>query len=141
MFTAFTRGLNVKTLTLAVFAVFIYVLFSDYLIHEVFLKSTYQATLNLWRAPEEMGSYMGYMLFGQFLMAKFFTVIFAKGYEGKGIGEGLRFGFLVGLFCAGSYFINYAVSPMPASLLWAWVVAGIVQLMGAGAVAALVYKR
>ncbi len=141
MIHALTQGLNIKKLTLAILAVFVYMLFSNYLIHEVLLKSTYEATMHLWRAKEEMGGYMVYMLFGQFLIAKFFTVIFAKGYEGKGIGEGLRYGFLMGLFAAGSCFVNYAVSPMPASLLWSWIVAGLAQLMGAGVVAALIYKR
>lgn len=141
MVHAFIRGLNIKKLTLAVVAVFVFILFSDYLIHEVLLKSSYEATLSLWRPPAEMGSYVVYMLFGQFLIAKFFTVIFAKGYEGKGIVEGVRFGLLMGFFCAGGYFIQYATTPMPSSLLWSWVIAGIVQLMGAGVVAALVYKR
>lgn len=141
MIHAFLQGLNIKRLTLAIVAVFIFTLFSNFVIHELLLKSSYEATMNLWRPKDEMSRYLVYMLFGQFLIAKFFTIIFAKGYEGRGIGEGVRFGLLMGFFSAGGCFIQYVTTPMPASLLWSWILAGIVQSIGAGIVASLVYKR
>ena len=141
MFTSFTHGLNVKKLMLTIFAVFVYVFVTDLFLHVMLLDSTYKATASLWRAESEMGSFFPFIILGQIVISKFFCVIFARGYEGRGITEGLRFGFLIGMFGAGMLFIQYATQPLPSNLLWAWILLGLVQYMGAGAVAALVYKR
>lgn len=140
-FCGFTTGINIKRLTIAVVAVFVYIFASDFVIHQLILGSKYQAIPSLWRTPEEMKNHFIWMFLGQLLIAKYFTFIFAKGYEGKGIAEGFRFGILAGLFTMGGVFIQYAVYPLPCEIFLAWCGLYLVQSVGAGIVAALVYKR
>lgn len=84
------------------------------------------------------------MTLGQFLFAKFFTAIFAKGYEtGKnGLGQGLRFGALVGLMLAPmNSLVWYVILPIPAALALYWLAAGFVEMVVLGLVAGAVYKK
>lgn len=141
MIPYFTKGLNIKSLTITVFVVFAYIFISDMVIHGFILDSTYQATPELWRPKAEMQSFMPWMILGQFLIAKFFVVLFAKGYEGTGFHEGIRFGLYVGLLITGTYLIQYAVSPLPCNLVLAWIGFGLVQSILGGVIAAFVYKR
>ena len=71
----------------------------------------------------------------------FFAFFFVKGYEGKGIMEGLRFGFYIGLFWSlVSAYQSYAFVPMPYSLALKWFIFGMIESLILGVVAALVYK-
>ena len=133
--------INKKKLVLTVLAVFTYVFISDFVIHGLILNGQYKETASLWRPEEEMRSFMPWMLLGQFLIAKFFCVIFARGYEGKGTAEGLRFGLLVAPFSVAPFFIQYAVTPLPQTILWSWVVLGFIQTVIGGVVAGLVYRK
>ncbi len=141
MFCNLCYGLNLKRLIAAIIAVYAFIFVSDYCIHGLWLAETYKDTAPLWRPEAEMAGYMAFMLIGQLLVSVFPTIMFAKGYEGKGIGEGIRFGLLIGFFGAGYSFVQYAVTPLPPFLLWAWSGAGIVQGVGAGIIASLVYKK
>jgi hypothetical protein len=78
---------------------------------------------------------------GQFLTALFFVSIFAKGYEGKGVMEGVRYGVLVGFLFVAGYFTQYAVYPITSEILWAWCGTGLAQSIGGGVVVSLVYKK
>ncbi len=141
MFKPFCKGINCKSLALAIVAVFIFNGLTNYVIHELLMKGAYEASAALWRPAAEMQDYCWWMVAGQAIIAIFFTTLFAKGYEGTGIGEGFRFGILIGLFCAGSSFISYAVMPLPCAIACNWAIMGLVQSVGAGIVAALVYKK
>lgn len=137
----FLSNVNTKRLGMLAVAIIVYQMASDFLLHQVLLKSMYAETPTLWRPEAEIGSMMGWMLLGQILIATFFALIFVKGYEGKGIGEGIRFGLLAGIFLNAPVFIQYAVSPMPSNLVCAWFCAGVAQAVGGGIVASLVYRR
>ena len=109
--------MNIKKFAVTVVAVFVTTLVSNFVIHQIILKSAYQATANLWRPETEMQAYMGSMFLGQFLVALFLAWIFVHGYKGKGWMEGIRFGFLVGGFEAGNNLIMCSVAPYPCSLI------------------------
>ena len=132
---------NVKRLVWTTLCVFGFIFAINFLIHGVCLKDSYMQMAQLWRPEAEMNAKMLWMLLGQFVIAKAFCVIFALGYEGKGIGEGIRYGVLMGSFSAGPFFINYAVSPIPQCLMWCWIAGVIAQCIGSGIVASLVYKK
>lgn len=67
----------------------------------------------------------------------FFTLIYIKGYEGKGIGEGVRFGFYVGMLMAiPMAYDTYAAMAIPYSLALQWFIYGLVQYIILGIVAA-----
>ena len=141
MFGGFSKGLNIKSLAFATVAVFVFFFGTDFLVHGILLKDCYLKTASLWRSQAEMDKYGWWMVLSHLLIAKFFTLLFAKGYEGKGIPEGLRFGFLIGCYAVGGVVMQYVVTPIPRSIFAAWVATTIVQSILGGVVASLVYKK
>jgi hypothetical protein len=135
--------MNFKKVCVAALAVFAAYFAMEFLVHGVWLKEIYRQTASLWRPEEEMKKLFLLMTLGQFLFAKFFTVIFSKGYEtGKnGLGQGLRFGFWVGLMLAPmTSLVWYAILPIPAILAVYWLAAGFVEMVVLGLVAGAVYR-
>jgi hypothetical protein len=67
--------------------------------------------------------------------------IFSKGYEGKGIIEGAKYGLIIGLivYLVGSY-NQYVVYPLPYGLVLKWFIYGTIELIIAGIVLVFVYK-
>lgn len=133
--------MNKKRLLISIIAVFAFIFVSDFIIHGNLLKGIYQETASLWRPEAEMGTYMPYMLFAQLLMATFLCVIFTYGQENKGVMEGVRYGLMIGALGASCSFVWYAVAPIPQTLLWAWVVAGMTQSVISGVIVSLTYKK
>ncbi|MGA2436685.1 MAG: hypothetical protein ABSG25_15525 [Bryobacteraceae bacterium] len=131
--------MNCKRFVLASLAVFVAREVLDFLVHEVLLKSTYQATKYLWRP--DMASKMWILWLSGFVVSFLFAFIFIKGYEGKGISEGARFGLVIGLFVAIPMALNtYATMLIPHMLAVKWLVYGIVENVILGIVAAAVYR-
>lgn len=53
------------------------------------------------------------------VFAFFFTFIFAKGYEGKGVIEGIRYGIYNTLFTSSvSSFGQFIIYPIPYAVVW-----------------------
>jgi hypothetical protein len=74
-------------------------------------------------------------------IAQVFTYIFTKGYQGRGIMEGLRFGLVIGLFVSiPMAYGTYMIIPVPYYLALEWFLYGTAQAILLGAVAAAVYK-
>ena len=69
--------MNPKRLVLAIVAVFAGVLATDYLVHVVWLQSSYQASASLWRTEAEIRHHRAYLLGGEFLTALMFVLIWA----------------------------------------------------------------
>lgn len=132
--------MNVKRFIAASLAVFVVGQVLGYVIHNVILRATYDSLKSLWRP--DMQSKMWIMWLTGLITSFLFTLIFAKGYEGKGIGEGVRFGVLIGLFTSIPMAYNsYVTLPIPYSLALQWFLYGTVATIILGVVAALVYKR
>ena len=105
--------------------------------------STYESegVKETFRSTEEMQSNMWIMWVMYFVLAFLFTFIFVKGYENKGIIEGVKFGIYIGLFY--SFVLaygNYAVYPIPYSLAFQWFIFGFIQSVIFGIAAVLIYK-
>lgn len=135
--------MNTKKLLLAFIVVFVLLEVMGYIIHGVILASTYDmAEVQAAFRPEaEMNSNMWIVWVTGLIWSFFFVFFFAKGYEGKGIMEGLRFGFYMGLFWSlVSSYQTYAFVPMPYSLAFQWFIFGMIEMLILGFVAALVYK-
>lgn len=141
MISAMWNRVNTKRLWPTALAVFAWIFLSDFLIHGWWLKDAYMKTSQLWRPEAEMGQFMSWMMSGQFLTAFFLSFIFTKGYEGKGWMEGARYGTLMGLFSVSQMCIQYAVTPLPASIFWSWVGAAMFQAIMAGIIASWIYKK
>jgi len=135
--------MNWKRILLAALAVFVVIELTDLIIHGGMLSETYKLleSNGVIRPEAEMSSFMWVMVLTTLVFSFFFAFIFAKGYEGKGILEGIRFGVYIGFFFVFvGMFNNFAVYPIPYSLTWIWIIAGFVQLILAGVAVSLIYK-
>ena len=129
-----------KKFWLGFIAVFVTAEILSFLVDGFLLKADYEATAHLWR-PDMMSFMWVYhvlMLVGAF----FFTLIFSKGYEGKGIMEGVRYGLYIGIWMSmGMAYGTYAMIAIPYSLALKWFLLGIVQYVIMGIVVAAVYGK
>jgi hypothetical protein len=113
----------------------------SFLVHGMWLADTYLAMGDVFRPEAELNSMMWMMMVGSVLYMFLFCYIFTRGYEGKGIGEGVRYGLLMGLFLSiPSAVDQFVVYPLTANLAVIWFVTGVIAFMILGAVFAAIYK-
>jgi hypothetical protein len=111
-----------------------------FLIHGVLLSSAYEATKSVWR-PDMMSLMWVYHVLA-LIGAFFFTFIFSKGYEGKGIGEGVRYGLYIGIWMAsGMAYGSYAMINIPYSMALQWFIYGVIEYVIYGILVAAVYGK
>lgn len=129
-----------KKFWLGFIAVFVTAEIVNFLVNGLLLMSDFQATQSLWRP--DMMSFMWIYHVLMVVGAFFFTFIFAKGYEGKGMMEGVRYGFYIGVWLSiGMAYGTYAMIAIPYSLAIKWFLSGIVQYVIMGIVVAMVYGK
>ncbi len=129
-----------KKMLIGFVAVFVTLEVLDFLIHDVILMSTYMAMQNVWRT--DMMAKMWVLHVVKIITAFFFAVIFSKGYENKGILEGVRYGFYVGMIVSSGFaFGSYASYPIHHMLAIHWFLLTLVEYIIAGVEIALVYGR
>ena len=120
--------MSTRRLILAIVVVFVGVWLTNFLIHGLWLQSTYKETMNLWRTEDEMRTHMGWLMLGQLLFATIFAVIWSKGFPvTASLGGSCLYGLCMGLFSQASTLVDYAVQPLPSSLAVKWFVAGLAQ--------------
>lgn len=130
-----------KKLLIAFVAVYVVSQVCGYLVHQVWLAPTYASLANVWRPEAEMQSKMWIMFVTSAFWSFFFCYIFARGYEGKGLAEGARYGAIIGLFFGISQsYDSYVIYPIPYSLALKWFLSGLAVCVVLGIVAAAVYK-
>lgn len=123
---------------LGALAVFVVMEVLMYLVDGVILAGAYMS-VKVWR-PDMMSLMWVYQIL-TVITAFFFTLIFSKGYENKGIMEGVRYGFYIGVWLSsGMAYGTYAMIEIPGSLAVQWLIYGIIEYIIAGIVLALVYK-
>lgn len=129
-----------KKLLIGFVAVFVTFTALDFVIHNLILGTTYEQIRQVFR-PDMMEK-MWIMYLVTAISSFFFVLIFSKGYEGKGIAEGLRYGFYVGMMMSvGMAYGSYAMYPLPYSLAMSWFIYSMVEYLVAGTVVALVYGQ
>jgi len=130
-----------KKLWIAFVAVYVVGQILGYLIHQVWLGATYASLASVWRPEAEMMSRMWIMFVTSAFFSFFFCYVFARGYEGKGLAEGARYGVIIGLFFGiSNAYDQYVVYPIPYSLALKWFLSGLAYCVVAGLVAAAAYK-
>jgi hypothetical protein len=96
--------------------------------------------MHLWRP--DMMSKMWVMNVANAIFALIFVYIFSKGYEKKGIVEGVRYGLLLGLMIQVFNILGqYAVYPVPFILAAQWLVFGVLQITICGVVLSFFYNK
>jgi hypothetical protein len=127
-----------KKMWLGFIAVFIVFEILDYLLYSVLLGSSMTEMKGMRPDADRLRwVYAVITLVGSF----FFSFIFSKGYEGKGIGEGIRYGTYIGIWLSiGMAYGTYAMIEMPYKLAIQWFILGVIEYIIGGIVLALVYK-
>lgn len=133
--------MNTKNLLITIIVTFVAVWLTDFLIHAVWLSSTYGATKQLWRTEEAMMAHMPFMFVGQFVVAIAFATLFASFVaEKRSLRETLKFSALMGINTSAAQIIMYAVQPYPGTLIVKWCLAYFVQALVIGVIIHMVYR-
>jgi len=131
--------MNRKRFIWASIVVFLAFEIIDAIVHLGILSKEYEALRPMWR-PDLMSKIWIFPV-GSLVLAFLFTYIFVKGYENKGIAEGVRYGLIIGLFATIPYaFYEYAMFPFPFSLCLQWFIYGMIEYIICGIIAAAIYK-
>ena len=133
-----------KKLWLGTIVVFLGMSVISFLVHGVILAATYasESVKGFMRPEQEMMGMIWIYYVVYLIVSFFFTLVFSKGYEGKGIGEGIRFGFYVGVMMATPMaYASYAMYPMPYSLALQWFMYTVIQYLILGILVAAVYGK
>ena len=133
--------MNNKTFWIGFVVVYIVVQALGFIIHEVMMGPTYESLASIFRPEAQMNDMMWMMLVSSAVTVYMFCYIFTRGYEGKGIVEGVRYGALVSFLMAGAWSIDlHVIFPVPANIASIWLISGFATFMIAGAVFAAIYK-
>ncbi len=135
--------MNMKKFLLATLAVFVVYSGLAFLIHEVILGPDYEPLVgSVARNVEEFTQRVPLLYFGNLVFALAFCLIYIKGYEpARGwLGQGLRYGLLVGTLLAPMALTEYVVYPVAFALALKWIVYGYVQIVACALAAAGVYR-
>ena len=133
--------MNMKRFLLCVVVGFVFVFLYEFVVHGVLLKPIYEATAALWRSEEDMKSLCPYGMLVSLAFVSLVACIFVKNYEAKGFGEGVRFGFLLGLLMGLIPASFYLYMPIPGTLALAWFFASFVETIGLGILFAFIYRK
>ena len=133
--------MNKKKFLIAFIVVFVLLVLTNLLIHNVILMSAYEANKTAFRTMDDMVSKMWVMYVVNIVWSYFFVFFFVKGYENKGIAEGIRYGIYIGIFISFvAAYAQYVVYRLPYSLILQWFIYGLIQAVILGISTALIYK-
>ena len=135
--------MNKKKFWIAFIVIFIVYEITNIVVHVLILGSTYKSEeiVPIFRTEEILNSTSWIRLFTEVVWSFFFTFIFVKGYENKGIMEGVKFGIYIGLFYSFVWaYQSYWMYPLPYSLALQWFIFGLLQCILLGILAAIIYK-
>jgi Na+/H+ antiporter NhaA len=123
----------------SVVAVFMAYSILDFILHGLLLRSTYEATANLWRPMDQMK--MPLMYFVTLVFAVCFVMIYGSFIERKSLASGIRFGVLLGLAVGVPMgFGSYSYMPIPLALAWSWFLGSWIEATIAGAIVGAMMK-
>ena len=128
-----------KKAILAIVLVFIVRAVLDFIIHNLLLGATYEATAQLWRPMEETN--WGLMYLVTLLYSAGFVAIFGLLAEHRCVGKGIKYGAIFGLTTGVSMgFGTYTYMPIPGSLAWSWFLASFIEALAAGAIVGAIMR-
>jgi hypothetical protein len=112
----------------------------SYVVHTLILGATYESLKSLWRPDMQSHIWMYQVI--SVIGAFFFTFIFSKGYEGKGLAEGIRYGLYIGIWMSvGMAYGTYAMIAIPYSLALQWFIYGVISYVIYGIALAMVFGK
>jgi hypothetical protein len=107
-----------KKFLISTVAVFVVWMLGSFLVHGLWLTSTYETLSNMMRPLEEQESLFHFMLIAHVLMAGAFVWIYQRGNESKPwMQQGLRFGIAIALLAPiPTFMVYYSVQQTPGML-------------------------
>jgi hypothetical protein len=137
--------MDTKKLIGAIVAVFAILFIAGFLVHGVWLGTTYREmrAAGFSFRPEHA---MHHKLWGVWVSDALYSILFvwvyARGREAKPwVGQGIRYGILMTLFTVVPSTLNdYVVYDLPHALVLQWMIAGLITLILMGLAAAGIFK-
>ncbi len=131
--------MNTQKYVIASIGAFVWLMLYGFVMYN-YVVADYMASVTpdgLARVPQDMIA----ITVGALIQAFALGLIYTKNHEGKGAGEGVRFGLMIAVFVAGMYTLMYGV--MNYDLQGTLVGTAVDGLMyvGAGVVLSLLYKK
>ena len=132
--------MNMKRLVLTIIVIFVVANFTGFFIHAIWMKADYMQVANLYRPEGQEKMVFIFLAYLSFAIGS--VLVYARGVENKPwLGQGVRFGILIWLVMAvPSFFIAYAVQPIPAILMAKQVVYEGVDKILLGIITAALYR-
>lgn len=135
--------MNMKRYLLAALAAFVAYSGLGLLIHEGLLTADYEPLLgSVLRSGEGFSARVPLLYLGNLVFALALALIYVKGYEAKKgwIGQGVRFGLILGTLLAPIALTEYVVYPVAGGLALKWIAFGYVQILITALVVAGIYQ-
>jgi len=133
--------MNTKKFWLAFVATYVVYQVFGFLTHQVWLLPVYQEIAEVFRPKEQMDSMAWIFFVTSAIVVWVFCFVFTRGYEGRGVGEGVRYGLLMGLFLMViQAWDSFVIYPLPYHLILKWFVSGMVMFIVMGITVAMIYK-
>ena len=130
-----------QRLLICTLAVFVFMFFYEFGFHGFLLQADYEQLPNIMRTEADAQGLFQFLVLGLLLMSYILCLVFERGYENRGLAEGVRFGLLIGLLMSGPSLIFYAVMQFPGDLVVKWFAGGLLEMILAGMVLATVYGK
>ena len=131
--------MNLRRYVIISILVWIVFLLVELFQHSIILKGSYLANQGFMRIGG--ADIMILNLLGGLIFSFAFCYIFVKGYEGKGIMEGIRFGLIISaLIWIPKVIFEYANFNFPGTWPLMWFMFGVIATVLCGIVAAFIYR-
>ncbi len=131
--------MNQQRFVISVAAVFIFFFAYEFVVHGHLMMPLYTAT-PIWRPDDAMREMMSWSIGFALALSFAITWLFTRHYENKGLHEGARFGFYIGLIMALVQVKAFVYLPIPLNLALAWFAIWVLEGVGAGIVLSAVYR-
>ncbi|NND82664.1 MAG: hypothetical protein HKN50_09565 [Gammaproteobacteria bacterium] len=122
------------------FAAGSWILVFGMLAHGVVLKDFWAANSSPAFLRPQGEQVMWAIVFACYMQGYVLAYMFTKGHGNKGMMEGWRFGYLIGLFIVATYLFSYAFQPWSLLATMVAMISDMIMYIGAGLVLAKLYR-
>lgn len=136
------NNVNWSRFAIACIAVYAFYHLFGWVVHEQIMADQYAALSGtVFRPDEQINEKIWLMFLTSAVWSVLFCYIFVRGYEGKGLMEGVRYGVIMTFFFGLPFaYESWIFYPIPLSLAHAWFIAGAAFSILAGLIVAVVYR-
>jgi hypothetical protein len=132
-----------KKLVLAIVVGYVFLMGTNYLVHNVWLLPDYNAIPASHRTMAAIMERLWVLAIGQLCFAATFAYVYTRGAERKAwVGQGIRYGLIMTFVTVVPYSLNeFDVYIVPYQLAIKWIIAGTVQLVILGLIVAAICQE